>query len=113
MLWEMETTTLQQNPLSINQHAFRKMYSCETALSFLTDEIEHSILNQEYALCASLDIEGAFNNCGFADIIAAMTNKKISPQIVGWYKHYLNNQVSRTNINGIKKLLGPFRKGLY
>ena len=103
VLWEIETTTLQQNPLSINQFAFRKMYSCDLALSDLVDEIEHSILNQEYALGCFLDIESAFNNARHDDIISAMTEKQISPKIVGWYKHFLTQQVSRTNINGIKK----------
>ena len=103
VLWEIETTTLKENPLSTNQFAFRRGYSCDLALSDLVDQIEHSILNGEYALCCSLDIESAFNNCGHDDIIAAMTEKQISPKIVGWYKQYLTQQVSKTNINGIKK----------
>ena len=62
VLWEIERTAMKDKPLSKQQHAFRKGFSCQTAISDLVDSIESNILRDEFSLSVFLDISGAFDN---------------------------------------------------
>ena len=101
VLWEIERS-MANNPLSKDQHAFRKGYSCNTAISDLVDKVESNILQDKYALSIFLDIAGAFDTIKFSSIIKAMTEHNIPQKIVKWYSHFLNNRTAYTEIKGIK-----------
>ena len=102
VLWHIEATILKQSPFSNDQHAFRKGYSCETAISDLVDDIESVILRgKEVALSVNLDICGAFDNIKYSSIIAAMVAKKFPNNIVNWYSQYLVNRKAFSSINEV------------
>ena len=100
VLWEIESTTLKENPLSKFQHAFRKGYSCESALSYLIDNIESAILRNKYALTCQLDVIGAFDCLEPKEVISAMREKGIDCKIVAWYQQYLENRYAVNILNG-------------
>ena len=70
------------NRLNINQHAFRKGSSCDSALSDMVDGIESSILCNQYALGIFLDIKGAFDNLNVESSIRGMERKGLPPHII-------------------------------
>ena len=105
VLWEIETTSLKENPISKNQHAFRKGYSCDTALSDLVDDIESNILRNKMALSVFLDIAAAFDCVSYESAIKAMNDFKVSKKIVKWYKSFLDNRTAFTNQNGIESYI--------
>jgi hypothetical protein len=62
---------LAQMPLHPNQHAYQFGKSVETALNQLVVRVEKALDQQETALGAFVDIEGAFNNtcyCTMCDV---------------------------------------------
>ena len=73
VFWELERTSLTENPLHPNQHAFRKSKGTDTALSSVVNEIEKGLYNKDtYTLCVFLDIQGAFDNLNVDKAVEAM-----------------------------------------
>merc|ERR1712020_737120 len=65
VLWHLEETYLDMNPLSPHQYAFREGCGTENALSRVINEIEthiHDNKNKKIVLACFLDIKGAFDN---------------------------------------------------
>lgn len=102
VLWELESKVLRDRPLSKDQHAFRKGYSCETGLSDFVDEIESQITRGGLALAVLCDIEGAFNNVQTKSAINAMRSFNAPDKITAWYGHYLNNRFAESTLNKVK-----------
>ncbi len=87
--------------LHINQHAFCKGSSCDSALLGMVDKIESSLLWNQYPLGIFLDIQGAFDNLSSKASIEGMRCKSLPPWIIEWYSHYLNHRSIETEIKGI------------
>ena len=85
----LQNTTFVNNPLSPNQHAFRKGFSTESALSNMTEYIERAVIKNKVCLGVFLDIQGAFDNIMTTSIIKGMEGKNIDNTIITWYKHFL------------------------
>ena len=77
----MEETDLKVNPLHMNQHAFRKGSSCDSALSDMVNDIEKSIHRGEYALGVFLDVTGAFINLSIEAAQQGMNRAQIRPEV--------------------------------
>jgi len=58
----IRSTLLVEHPLQRTQHAYRAGRSTDTALYHLKSLIEDSLTHKEVAICAFLDIQGAFDN---------------------------------------------------
>ncbi len=63
------------NKLNVNQHAFHKESSCDSALSDMVDEIESLSFCDQYAQAIFLDIRGAFDNLNVDSSIQGMHAK--------------------------------------
>ncbi len=100
VLWRISEHTLSTNPQSKYQHAFRKNYSTDTALSVVVDKAEQGLLNKEYTLAVFLDIKGAFDNVKQTFVIESMKEKGIENQICLWYNSYLSNRISSITHEG-------------
>jgi hypothetical protein len=99
VLWNIESTTLTADPLSSAQHAFRRDYSTDTALTAVVNKLEQGLLNQKITLAVYLDISGAFNNLSFDSALSALRRKKIPEHLVKWYSSFLHNQCSTLTID--------------
>ena len=97
--WELEEKILSKHPLSKNQHAFRRGYSTDSALSSMCTKIESAITRQQYALGVFLDISGAFDNVHLSAAKKAMEKRNFPPEIMNWYDQYLRNRYVTTTIN--------------
>ncbi|MCF6239098.1 MAG: hypothetical protein L3J79_09890, partial [Candidatus Marinimicrobia bacterium] len=109
VLGEINDRYLDENPLSSNQHAFRKGSSCDSAISDMVNGIESAIHRGHYALGVFLDISGAFDNLDPQAGIAGMRRKNIPDFIVDWYAHYLKNRSIEVDLKGVKGTRGLTR----
>ena len=108
MLWRMQGKSLALNPPSRYQHAFRKYYSTDTALSVVVDKIEEGLLNKQATLAVFLDILGAFDSIKQDYVIESMRQKGIETQICSWYEIYLKKRMFSINVGDCNR---NFRTG--
>lgn len=73
-----------RNTLYQCQHAYREGWSVEIALCHLMDVLRDDIETKEIALCAFLDIKGAFDNTSHS--------RRPDPQGSGKHLGFLNGQ---------------------
>ena len=66
------------------QFAYTKGKSTEVALHSLVNRIERAFQSKEIALCAFLDIEGAFDNTGYGSISRALARRGLDTHTVAW-----------------------------
>ena len=99
--WHLSETALVERPLSIHQHAFRQERSCETALSFMTSQIESAFTAKGFALGVYLDIQGAFDNVSTESIVDGMRAKNFPTVTIKWYSYYLSHRTMVTEHQNI------------
>ncbi len=98
MLWRIQDKSLSLNPESMYQHAFRKCYSTDTALSVVVDKAEQGLWNKQATLAVFLDLKGAFDHVNQDFVIESMKQKGIEYQIYNWYKMYLKERRSTIKV---------------
>jgi hypothetical protein len=107
-LWMLEQGALKNNPINSNQHAFRRGFSTDSAISAALHKIESYVYNKKYALVTFLDIKGAFDNVSIEAAVKGMRSKQFPENIIKWFSFYLANRVAEVNIKGVvsrKKLV--------
>ncbi len=98
ILWRIQDKSLSENPQSKYQHAFRKQYSTDTALSVVVDKAEQGLTNKQATLAVFLDIKGAFDHVNHEFVIESMKEKGIEPHVCNWYQMYLKERCSTINV---------------
>ncbi len=101
VLVHLEETYDVYNKLNMNQHAFRKGSSCDSALSDMVDELESTVFRRQYTLGIFLDIKGAFDNQTVEASIRGMNKTGLPPDIVRWHPHYLKHRTMEISLKGI------------
>ena len=79
VLWEIESTTLAEDPIHREQNAFRRGRGTDTALMSTVDFIESAVLRSQKCLGIFLDISSAFDTIQRVAIRSAMARKGINP----------------------------------
>ena len=92
IMWELEASYLQCNPLERSQHAFRAGRSTESALSEAVDTIEQAVLRTEFAMGSFMDIDGAFDNLDPAAVINGLQKKGVPCTLLEWFNSYLRGR---------------------
>ena len=88
-------------PLHKNQHAYQKAKSTITALHRLVSSIERAHEAKEIALCAFIDIEGAFDNTSYDSIEEAAIGKGFHPAVITWIKAMLSERRVKATVAGV------------
>jgi hypothetical protein len=88
-------------PLHPNQHAYQAGILVETALQQLDVQVEKALDQQEIALGAFLDIEGAFNNTCYDTMCDALVRHGSEYIIVQWIRATLEGRVAVAALNDI------------
>jgi hypothetical protein len=88
-------------PLYFNQHAYQAGKSVETALHQLVVRVENALDQQEIALGAFLDNEGAFNNTCYETMCDALVRHGCEHTIVRWIRATLEGPVVVATLNEI------------
>lgn len=84
--------------LNPKQHAYQKRKSTESALHDLVRSVEKAIDYKEIALCAFLDIEGAFDNTPHEAILEAARKKGIEPETTKWIYAMLKSRTTTAKL---------------
>lgn len=100
---------LNKSSLYTDQHAYRKARSTITALHKLVRKIEDAIESKQLALCAFIDIEGAFDNTSWKSIEWAAKRKGFHPEIVAWLKSMLSCRRVKVSVAGESVVVGTDR----
>ncbi len=66
------------------QHAFRRGYSTDSALSTMVEYAESAIIQNKFALGVFLDIQGAFDNVSIFAVIKGMQDKNFPEVLINW-----------------------------
>ena len=102
MKWELEKTSLVENPLHKNQHAYSRVKNCNTALTRVVDQIEKGLLRKEFTLGLFIDISGAFNNLITEKALQAMvTGASLNTWSLGM-NHLLQTELLTLNFWALK-----------
>lgn len=80
------------SPIHSSQHAYCKGKSTETALACLIDKVEKAVEDKEIALCAFLDIEGAFDNSSVSLLVNGLISKNVDSTTTRWIKSMLSHR---------------------
>ena len=88
--WHFQETIL-RSPL-INQHAYSKGRSCDTALDEVVNRMERGQFNKQHTLLVSLDCSGAFDNLTYDSSINALREFGVSPTLTNWYRNLLSGR---------------------
>ena len=86
-------------PLHSNQHAYKAGKSVETAFHRLVVPVEKALDQQEIALGAFLDREGAFNSTSYDTMCIAVVRHSSANTIVRWIRATLEGRVAVANLN--------------
>lgn len=87
-------------PLHVNQHAYQKGKSTDTALHQAVSRIEKSLNYKEMTFCASLDIQGAFDNTSIESVERACHAHDLPILLTNWFCNMLSSRIIRTSIGG-------------
>ena len=93
----------------VNQHAYTRGLSTETALSEFIDVVERATFSGNHALAVSLDCSGAFDSVTFDAASRAMHKLKIPDIIIRWYDRILRNRHVWADVQGAKHTITPGR----
>lgn len=91
---------LKERPLNKDQFAYQPGKSTETAIHSLTSKIEKALESKNIALCAFIDISGAFDNTSHKAIQDALLRKGVSPIINQWVLSMLKTRNISLELGG-------------
>lgn len=86
--WFLREKIEHSNALHPAQHAFRAGRSTDSALNHLVTRLEDALVIKEFALCAYLDVEGAFNNVSFQAVNDALSKVTVN-SVSSWLSNML------------------------
>jgi len=89
-----------EHPLQRTQHAYRTGRSTDTALYHLKSLIEDSLTHKEVAVCAFLDIQGAFDNTSHEAVNASLSRRGLDAKTSRWIKSLLASRRAMATIGG-------------
>ena len=87
------------NILYAFQSGFRKKYSTESCLSFLTDKISKGFDSSLYTGLILIDLQKAFDTIDHDLLLEKMMFLGFSKEVINWFRSYLSNRKFKVNIN--------------
>ena len=100
------TTYLDENNLIYElQSGFRRLHSCQTALTKVVDNWLTAINRNDMVGTVFLDLSKAFDVVNHNILIQKLKCYKFSPSAIAWFESYLNNRSQQVHISG--KLSSP------
>ena len=81
------------------QSAYRTNYSCETAVTKLTNDLLWSMENQNVSALAAIDLSAAFDTVDHNILLTVLKNKfGISGTCLNWFKSYLTSRKCKVKV---------------
>ena len=101
-LWRLEETVFANKPIHHNQHGFRPGYSCESALTNVVSQVEHTFLQGEQGIGIFCDLVGAFDAVTYKSILQSFRKRGFDPLFIEWYSYYLYNRFVTIDLKGVQ-----------
>ena len=102
----------ENNILYDYQSGFRKKYSTESCLSYLTDKISKGFDSGLYTGMILIDLQKAFDTIDHELLLEKMLFLGFSEEVIGWFRSYLSNRNFKVNINKAFSELGEVTCGV-
>ncbi|CAH2097628.1 unnamed protein product [Euphydryas editha] len=96
---ELRSTTLVEQPLNPNQHAYSTGKSTDSALHKVISYIEGNLHHKISTLGAFIDIEGAFDKTKFTSISRALYKHGVNNTVAGWIDNMLKYRAIQITVN--------------
>lgn len=90
------------HPIHKMQFAYLKGKSTELAAHHLVTNIEDALFKKQVALCAFVDVQGAYDNTNFNSISRALKKRDIDPAIRNWIINMLKDREISAKIGRTK-----------
>jgi ribonuclease HI len=98
----LRSKQFKDRPFNVNQHAYQRGRSAETAIHRLLGPVEESVERGESALGAFLDIEGAFDNSAYDLIEKVLRERGVNRLVRVWVSHMLRSRILFSNLNDVR-----------
>ena len=85
-----------------NQSGFRPLFSTNTALLNLSEDILESMNNGDVTGAVMLDVQKAFDSIDHFILLAKMGYVGMSPNVIKWFRSYLSSRKQYVVLNGVK-----------
>ena len=102
LLWEFEDTCLRTVPHQDEQHGFRKQRGCDSCLTKMYGDIEHSLIKKEYTVAVYLDVEGAYDNLQNHCMEQALRARGATEEYIHWYGDFFYYRHIHINHKGVE-----------
>lgn len=96
----------------INQHGFRKGFSCETQLLEFTSELHCNMNNNLQTDCIFLDFSKAFDRVPHCRLISKLSSLRLDSLTLSWLRNFLSLRQQFTVINNIQSPLSHVTSGV-
>nr|CAI5828725.1 unnamed protein product [Callosobruchus analis] len=84
--------------LHINQSAFRKMHSCESAIQLTLSKFKNELDNDKFVVAVFLDLKRAFETIDRNILLAKLKVYGISGNVYNWFSNYLKDRKQRVRV---------------
>ena len=98
LLHHLETEQI----IAPQQAGFRRFFSTEDQVTYLSQEIEDAFQEQKVVLAAWIDLQKAFDKVWKDGLLVKMQRCGITSQMHAWISSYLHNRKARVSVNGKK-----------
>jgi len=98
----IRSTLLKQAPLQPTQHAYRAGRSTDTALYQLHRVLQSAVESKEVAMCAFLDIEGAFDNASHDTVQVALARRGLDLTTSRWIVSLLRSSQATATVQTVQ-----------
>ena len=103
---------LENNVITKNQSAFRKLYSTVTSLICSTDCWNENIDTKKLNLTIFLDLEKAFDTVDHAILVSKLRQYGIRKTTGDWFQSYLDQRKQFCSINGQQSRINEIECGI-
>lgn len=83
----------------VNQHGFRKAFSCDTQLLEFTSDLHNGMNNNKIIDCIFLDYAKAFDRVAHCRLIAKLSALRLDSSTLSWLRNFLSNRQQFTFVN--------------
>ena len=96
----------------INQSAYKKCHSTETALVKIKHDINLAMDQDSGVLLILLDLSAAFDTIDHSTLIERLRCLGINGQVLQWFTSYLQNRTQRVTVSGFQSVPVPLNIGV-
>ena len=107
-----EINPLLENQLAVQQHGFRKGFSCDTQLATTLTDITYKVDRSKIIHAAVLDFSKAFDKVDHFLLIQKLQSFDIPTQLITWIRSFLSDRTQQVLLDGAVSKQIPVTSGV-